>query len=366
MNDKTYKYIERGFSKKPNSASAFSKNELYSCSKMAVCPFIEVPQSCCCSVFSDTSSTVVEIRFKNNRKEFYSLSHEIKVVEGDILAVESSSGHDIGIVTLVGYLALLQMKTKKVTTKIKDLKKVYRKAKVSDIETWIQSIELEKKTMKQAKELINDIGLQMRLNDVEYQGDKTKAIFYYTSEERIDFRELIKVLGREFRIRVEMKQIGARQESAKIGGIGPCGRGLCCSSWINDFKSVSTNSARVQQLILNPQKLAGHCTKLKCCLNYEYPVYVEELEKFPDASIELKTKSGEAVYIKSDVFENLMWYAYKQNRANLFAISIKAVETIIALNKNGKIPDSLDEFAKKTIGNVETDNISEQDDINKL
>lgn len=288
---------------------------------------------------------IAEVRFKNGRKDFFSYTRDIELKEGEIIAVEASSGHDIGIVTLTGDVVALQMKRKKVAQNPDDLKKVYRHAKLADVEKWVSSIELENHTLFNTREIISELGLDMKLNDVEYQGDKTKAIFYYTAEDRVDFRILIKRLAEEFRIRIEMKQIGARQEAAKLGGIGSCGRELCCSSWMADFCSVSTHVARAQQLSPNPQKLAGQCGKLKCCLNYEYAAYVDALKDFPDDRISLKTKQGDATHQKTDVFRKLMWYSYTHERMNLMAIPIDKVKEIIESNRKGKFPDKLEDFA---------------------
>lgn len=287
----------------------------------------------------------VEVRFKNGRKDFFTYTNEIELNEGEIIAVEAASGHDIGIVTLTGDIVDLQMRRKKVNLKNSEFKKVYRHARLSDVEKWVSAIELENSTLFRTRDIAFELKLDMKLNDVEYQGDKTKAIFYYTAEDRVDFRELIKRLAEEFRIRVEMKQIGMRQEAAKLGGIGSCGRELCCASWMADFQSVTTGVARVQQLSPNPQKLAGQCGKLKCCLNYEYAAYVDALKDFPDERIVLKTKTGDAVYQKSDTFRGLMWYSYTHERMNLMAIPIDKVKEIIESNKKGKFPEKLEDFA---------------------
>ena len=294
---------------------------------------------------NESGLRAAEVRFKNGRKDFFSYTNEIELDEGEIIAVEAAAGHDIGIVTLVGEIVDLQMKRKKVQEPLEALKKVYRHAKLSDVEKWVSAIELEDNTLFRSREVVLDLNLNMKMNDVEYQGDKTKAIFYYTAEDRVDFRELIKRLAEEFHIRIEMRQIGTRQEAAKLGGIGSCGRELCCSSWMADFHSVSTNVARLQQLSPNPQKLAGQCGKLKCCLNYEYEAYVDALKAFPDDRTVLKTKKGDAFHQKSDIFKGLMWYAYSNDRNNLMAIPIDKVKEIAASNKKGKLPEKLEDFA---------------------
>lgn len=309
---------------------------------------------------------VVEVRFKNGRKDFFTYSREIELVEGEIIAVEAASGHDIGIVTLTGDIVALQMNRKRVQQKPEDLKKVYRHARLADVEKWVSAIEMENTTLFKTREIVYDLKLDMKLNDVEYQGDKTKAIFYYTAEERVDFRELIKRLAEEFHLRVEMKQIGMRQEAAKLGGIGSCGRELCCASWMSDFNSVSTSVARVQQLSPNPQKLAGQCGKLKCCLNFEYAAYLDALKDFPDDRINLKTKQGEAVYQKSDIFRKLMWYSYTHERMNLMAIPIDKVKEIIDSNKKGFLPEKLEDFAFLKEQQAEFNSHSNDGDLNRF
>jgi cell fate regulator YaaT (PSP1 superfamily) len=299
---------------------------------------------------------VVEVRFKNGRKDFYTYPGDMTLKEGELVAVEASPGHDIGIVSLTGELVHLQMKRKGVDPEKKELHRVFRHARTLDIEKWLDAIKREDSTMYKTRVIALDIGLAMKINDVEYQGDKTKAIFYYTADERVDFRELIKKLAEAFHIRIEMRQIGVRQEAAKLGGIGSCGRELCCASWMSSFQSVSTNSARIQQLSLNPQKLAGQCGKLKCCLNHELDNYIDTLQNFPDNRIKLKTKKGKAFYVKSDVLKNLMWYAYMDDSNNMMAIPVDKVKEIIELNSKGKFPAELELYAhqKEQKSNVES------------
>ena len=249
---------------------------------------------------------LAEVRFKNDRKDFFTYPEELALEAGEMVAVEAAIGHDIGIVTMVGNIVERQMKRKRFRTPREEMKKIYRRAKVNDVEKWLAAIKLEDSTLSRTRTIADNLGLEMKLNDVEYQGDKTKAIFYYTADGRVDFRELIKKLAEEFRVRVEMRQIGVRQESAKLGGLGSCGRELCCASWISNFQSVTTGVARIQQLSPNPQKLAGMCGKLKCCLNYEYDAYVDALKDFPDTNIVLKFKAGEALHQKNDVFKSIM------------------------------------------------------------
>ncbi len=309
----------------------------------------------------------VEVRFKNSRKDFYRLISGLEVRVGDIVAVEASPGHDIGIVMLVGDLVWYQMRKKKINPSSGEIKKVYRKAKSSDIEKWVSAIEQEQATMFKARKMAEELKLEMKICDVEYQGDKIKAVFYYTADERVDFRELIKILAEEFMARVEMRQIGVRQESSRLGGIGSCGRELCCSSWLTQFKSVSTNSARIQQLSLNPQKLAGQCSKLKCCLNYEYDTYLDAIKGFPDSEIILKTKMGDAKHQKTDIFRGIMWYSYTSKPDYLMPVSIEKVHEIIELNKNNIIPEELEELKLHEEENkIDFENVVGQDDITRF
>jgi cell fate regulator YaaT (PSP1 superfamily) len=288
----------------------------------------------------DAINEIVEVRFKNTRKGFYRNVNQLNLRVGDIVAVEASPGHDIGVITLTGELIREQMKKYKVPVGA-ELKKVYRKAKPADVEKWDEAKALEHETMIESRKIARDLKLEMKIGDVEYQGDRTKAIFYYIAEDRVDFRQLIKVLAERFRIRVEMKQIGARQEAGLIGGIGSCGRELCCSTWISDFVSVTTNAARVQQLSLNPQKLAGQCGKLKCCLNYELDSYLDAQRDFPSSEIELKSKQGKAFHQKTDVFKREMYYlAVNENNSSLIALSPERVKEIQRANQQGKEVDS--------------------------
>ncbi len=288
----------------------------------------------------------VEVRFKNSRKEFYKNSENLPLNIGDVIAVEAASGHDIGIVSLTGELVKKQMRKHKVAFDSEEVKKIYRIAKKNDIDKWIEAQQLEIDTMYKARTIALQQGLEMKISDVEYQGDKTKAIFYYTAESRVDFRELIKLLADEFKIRIEMKQIGVRQEASRLGGIGSCGRELCCSTWLTDFRSVATSAARYQQLSLNPQKLAGQCGKLKCCLNYELDSYMDALKIFPDTNIKLKTEKGEAFFRKMDIFKNLMWYSYVNEPLKFIEIKVERVNEIISMNKKGKNPNDLMDFVE--------------------
>lgn len=285
---------------------------------------------------------MVEVRFKNTRKAFYRNANDLTLEQGDIVAVEASPGHDIGIVSLTGELVRLQAHKFGVDPSAPDIKKVYRKAKSLDIQKWEESIGLEHITMIRSRQIANRLKLNMKIGDVEYQGDRTKAIFYYIADERVDFRELIKLLAEEFKVRIEMRQIGARQEAGRIGGIGSCGRELCCSAWVTNFVSVTTNSARYQEISLNPQKLAGQCGKLKCCLNYELDNYLDAQKDFPRSLIPLETKDGTAHHVKTDILKRVMWFSFDPNTiVNMTAVPVDRVKEILALNKRGQRVDFL-------------------------
>ncbi len=308
----------------------------------------------------------IEVRFKHNRKDFFRMPYNMGLHTGDLVAVEASPGHDIGIVTLTGELVRLQMRHKKIDPEKNEVKKVYRKARSTDIDKWIAVVGQENAAMMRTRKIASGLNMKMKINDVEYQGDGTKAIFYYTAEDRVDFRELIRLLAEEFRIRIEMRQIGVRQEASRLGGIGSCGRELCCSTWLTAFQSVSTNSARLQQLSPNPQKLAGQCAKLKCCLNYEHDAYVDALRHFPDNQLRLKTKRGEAFYQKSDVFKGLMWYSYFSDPTNLLALPVENVQQIIDDNKKNILPEKLEDFAKTKEQKVDYNVSVGQDDLTRF
>lgn len=297
---------------------------------------------------TEVKKRLAEVRFKNDRKDYFVYPEDLELEVGEMVAVEAAIGHDIGIVTLLGEIVEHQMKRKRFRTSLAEMKKIYRRARPADVEKWLSGIKLEKGTLSRTRVIAENLGLEMKLNDVEYQGDKTKAIFYYTADGRVDFRELIKKLAEEFHVRVEMRQIGVRQESAKLGGLGSCGRELCCASWICDFQSVTTGAARVQQLSPNPQKLAGMCGKLKCCLNFEYEAYVEAMKAFPDSNIVLKFQSGDAIHQKNDVLKGIAWYSYTNDRSNIMAIPVEKVKEIISLNKKGQKPEKLENYAITT------------------
>lgn len=290
---------------------------------------------------SSEESDMVEVQFKNTRKGYFRNSNKLKLEKGDVVAVESSPGHDIGTVTLTGRLVLLQMKKANCKPDA-EIKRVYRKAKTVDLEKFEEAKGKEHATMIRARQIALNLNLNMKIGDVEYQGDGNKAIFYYIADERVDFRQLIKVLAEAFRVRIEMKQIGARQEAGRIGGIGPCGRELCCATWMTSFVSVSTSAARFQDISLNPQKLAGQCAKLKCCLNYEVDDYVEAQKRLPSREIELETKDGTFYFFKADILKNSVTYSTDKNfAANLVTITGKRAFEIINMNRKGMKPDNL-------------------------
>ncbi|MEL6974259.1 MAG: regulatory iron-sulfur-containing complex subunit RicT [Bacteroidota bacterium] len=294
----------------------------------------------------------VEVRFKNSRKEFFKNTEGLSLAIGDVVATQAKSGHDVGMVTLTGELVRVQMSKKKVDPNDKTLPKIYRKASQRDIDVWQKCRDKEEEIKKRSREIAISLNLQMKLSDVEFQGDGSKATFYYTAEERVDFRQLIKDMARAFGIRIEMRQIGYRQEAQRLGGIGSCGRELCCSTWLTDFRSVSTASARYQQLALNPQKLAGQCGKLKCCLNYELDTYLEALKDFPSQDSKLMTKKGLAFCQKADIFKETLWFSYKDDPATWHALGKEQVTEILELNKKNEKASSLEDYAQ--------DNVSEE------
>ncbi|SDD70890.1 Cell fate regulator YaaT, PSP1 superfamily (controls sporulation, competence, biofilm development) [Pricia antarctica] len=286
----------------------------------------------------------VEVRFKNSRKEFFRNTENLSLSIGDIVATEAQSGHDVGMVTLVGELVKVQMKRKKVDFKSDEVPKVYRKASQGDIDKWQKCRDREEEIKKRAREIAIILDLQMKISDVEFQGDGSKATFYYTAEERVDFRQLIKDMAKAFGIRIEMRQIGYRQEAQRLGGIGSCGRELCCSTWLTDFRSVSTSAARYQQLSLNPQKLAGQCGKLKCCLNYELDTYLEALKDFPSTDTRLYTEKGLAFCQKTDIFKGILWFSYKEDASNWHELTKEQVREILEKNKKKEKVASLEEY----------------------
>ena len=307
---------------------------------------------------------MVEVQFKNTRKGLYKNSNKIKLNKGDIVAVEASPGHDIGVVTLTGRLVPLQMKKANLKPDV-EIKRIYRKAKPVDMEKYEEAKAKEHDTMIRSRQIALNLNLNMKIGDVEYQGDGNKAIFYYIADERVDFRQLIKVLAEVFRVRIEMKQIGARQEAGRIGGIGPCGRELCCATWMTNFVSVSTSAARYQDISLNPQKLAGQCAKLKCCLNYEVDVYVESQKRLPSKEITLETTEGTYYFFKADILKGLITYSTDKNfMANAVTITARNAFEIINMNKRGEKPTNLidvNSHSDKPIDLVEQESLTRFD-----
>jgi len=330
----------RGLSAPPEIDDFHCKNYQLNCCKLASQDWIKELNI----APSYNDFPICEVRFKNSHKDFFLLPEEGVFNIGDIVAVETVSGHDIGIISMLGLSVKKQLAKKRI--KQEDVvKKMYRHARVADIDKWIGTVDMENTTMLSSRYIAWDLNLNMKVNDVEYQGDGTKAIFYYSAEERVDFRELIKILAEQFKIRIEMRQIGVRQEAARLGGLGTCGRELCCSSWLVNFQSVSTVTARTQQLTLNPQKLAGMCGKLKCCLNFEQEAYLEELKAFPQPNVHLLTKKGKGFFNKIDIMKKVVWYHYADDNSTIFAIPLEKVNQIIEMNKKGNRPETLEEFA---------------------
>jgi len=311
-----------------------------SCNKLSVFDWLsnmELPNG-------EEQFNVVEIRFKNSRKEFFRNTESLTLQMGDVVATEASPGHDIGIVTLTGELVKVQMKKKNEDPYSDDLPKIYRKATQKDIDVWQEAKDREEAVKKRSREIAIRLKLKMKISDVEFQGDASKAIFYYTAESRVDFRQLIKEFAYEFKTRIEMKQIGFRQEAARLGGIGSCGRELCCSTWLTDFRTVKTSAARYQQLSLNPLKLAGQCGKLKCCLNYELDTYLDAIKDFPKYDDKLITKKGKAVCQKIDIFNKKFWYAYEGDYGNWIEIDLEQVLEIVEAAKQKNPVQSLEDF----------------------
>lgn len=307
---------------------------------------------------------VVEVQFKPPRKGYFLNVNKLPLEKGDVVAVEASPGHDIGTVTMTGRLVPLQVKKANLKPGT-ELKKIYRKARQTDIDKWNEAKKREHETMIESRQIALHLGLQMKIGDVEYQGDGNKAIFYYIADERVDFRQLIKVLADRFRVRIEMKQIGARQEAGRIGGIGPCGRELCCATWMTNFSSVSTAAARFQDISLNPQKLAGQCAKLKCCMNYEVDQYMESLKKLPSREITLHTQDEEYFFFKADILAHMVTYSTdKKMLVNEKTISARRAFEVIQMNRNGQKPASLNEEEHK-VAPVSVD-LLDQDNINRF
>jgi cell fate regulator YaaT (PSP1 superfamily) len=316
---------------------------------------------------SINDNEIVEVRFKNTRKGFFRNINNLRLEIGDVVAVEASPGHDIGRVSMTGRLVSEQLKELKAQPSHDDLKKVYRKAKAVDIQKWEEAKKLEKPTMLRSRKISEELKLNMKIGDVEYQGDKTKAIFYYIADERVDFRQLIKVLAEEFKVRIEMRQIGARQEAGRIGGIGSCGRELCCATYITNFISVTTTHAKYQELSLNPQKLAGQCSKLKCCLNFEVDCYVDAQKCFPQKDIPLETSEGTAYFQKMEVYKGTYWYTTDpHSTANLISVPVQRVREIQAMNKKGIKPERLIDYVHSPEVTPASEDLLQNNNLNRF
>lgn len=312
-------------------------------------------------------SEIVEVRFKNTRKGFYRNVNNLRLEIGDVVAVEASPGHDIGRISMVGRLVDFQLKQLRNMPSEEDLKKVYRKAKPVDLEKWEEARSMEIPTMLKSRKIAEELNLNMKIGDVEYQGDKTKAIFYYIADVRVDFRQLIKNLADQFRVRIEMRQIGARQEAGRIGGIGSCGRELCCSSYMKNFISITTSHARYQELSLNPQKLAGQCSKLKCCLNYELDCYVDRQKEYPPKDIPLELADGKAYFIKIEIYKGIYWYSFDQNSmVNLTAVPVERVAEIQKMNRKGEKPFKLVENEHTAIATNDFENMVGKESLTRF
>ncbi len=357
-------FLSRGCRRCPESYVPVKESETRSCSKVTSCNWMRGIRQPGIKPFD-----CVEVRFKNNRKDFYRLPDGLEVTEGDVVAVEGSPGHDIGIVSLTGEVCRIQMKKRRVNPEDENVRKLFRRAKSTDLERWVASLKNENEALLKTRRIAQDLNLEMKVNDVEYQGDNAKAIFYYTADDRVDFRTLIKVLAEEFHVRIEMKQIGVRQEAGKVGGLGTCGRELCCSTWLTNFKSVTTSAAKTQQILPNPQKLAGQCGKLKCCLNFECEVYADALKKFPPANISIRFKKGLAMYKKTDVFRGIMWYAY-ENESDLYAIPAESVKQLIEMNRHQEYPERLEDYQVELMSTAalaqETDNAEFERELRRM
>ena len=316
----------------------------------------------------DAPFDCVEVRFKNGRKEFYRNTEKLTLSMGDIVATVASPGHDIGIVTLTGELVKIQMKKKGANYLGNEIPKIYRKASQKDIDIWSIARDKEEPMKVRARELAIAQKLEMKISDIEFQGDGSKATFYYTANDRIDFRALIKDFAKEFSTRIEMKQVGFRQEAARLGGIGSCGRELCCSTWLTDFRSVNTSAARYQQLSLNPQKLAGQCGKLKCCLNYELDTYLDALKDMPDMETKLYTEKGDAYCQKIDIFKEIMWFSYANAPAQWMVLPVAKVKEIVAINKKKERVAALEDYVVETVQEVEKkfENVVGQDSLTRF
>jgi len=364
LNNETIKYdCSRGCVVTKSETGESECNYRQGCCKLEVYDWLK-------GVGQEQYKSFFEVRFKNTRKGIYRNDSGQTIKTGDMVIVEAATGHDLGIVTLEGPVVARQMACKKIDPASADLKKIYRKAKLFDIEKWQEAIAREHETMIRARQIALDLKLEMKIGDVEFQGDGTKAIFYYIADGRVDFRQLIKVFAEEFRIRIEMKQIGARQEAGLIGGLGVCGRELCCSNYISAFQSISTSAARVQDLSLNPQKLAGQCGKLKCCLNYETASYMDAQTRIPRVNGPIDLEDGLAYLMKTDILKETMYFSYDQGSlANLYAVPAYEVREIIKMNRNGikgpsLLPDSVP-ASPEFVTAVGDDSISRFDEARK-
>ncbi|MDX9751135.1 MAG: regulatory iron-sulfur-containing complex subunit RicT [Flavobacteriales bacterium] len=313
----------------------------------------------------------VEVRFKNTRKGFYRNSLGLQLMPGDLVTVDAAPGHDVGMVSLTGELVRAQMQRRNLSGDTFELRKVLRKSTQEDIDRWHAVRQLEDETMFAARGMVREARLDMKVTDVEHQADGTKAVIYYTAEERIDFRGLVRTMADRFKVRVEMRQIGARQEAGRIGGIGSCGRELCCSTWLTDFRSVTTSAARYQQLALNPQKLAGQCGKLKCCLNYELDMYIEAVKSYPSQNAKLKTRQGTGSHIKTDIFTGRMWYGFKRpgEPFTMAGFPVETVREILEQNKRGEVPEvdlNMGEEPKAADRTPDYENVVGQDDLTRF
>ena len=339
------------------------KNKIYDCQRGCEISHIESgetactynPSCCKLSTFNwldgisqaDTAH-LFEVRFKNTRKAIYKNESGQNLKTGEFVVVEAQNGYDLGIITLAGPIIARQLKRDRIDPKTYEFKKIYRRARATDIEKWQEAIAREHKTMIRSRQMAADLELNMKIGDVEFQGDGSKAIFYYIADERVDFRQLIKNFAEEFRIRIEMKQIGARQEAGLIGGLGVCGQALCCSRYMNDFQSITTQAARCQDLSLNPQKLAGQCGKLKCCINYEASAYIDAQSHMPKVHEPLHLEDGDAFLLKTDILRGIMWFSYDaHSMSNMIALNSAQVREIIEINKKGKKATSLLENVEK-------------------
>ena len=312
---------------------------------------------------------LVEVRFKNSRKEYFRNEAKLPLKMGDLVATQAQSGHDVGMVTLTGELVRFQLRKKKIKEDSDEIKKIYRLATQNDIDKWQAARDREAEVQKRAREMAIFLRLEMKISDVEFQGDGSKATFYYTAENRVDFRQLIKDMAQAFSIRIEMRQIGLRQEASRLGGVGSCGRELCCSTWLTDFRTVSTAAARYQQLSLNPQKLAGQCGKLKCCLNFELDAYRKALKSFPKIETKLHTEKGIAVCQKVDIFKGHMWYAYKGEWMTWHLLSNEQASEIVRKNKTKETVASLEEYTLDITPKQEEkvfENVVGQDSLNRF